>query len=425
MSFRRQKTWPVLLMAGALTLTAACSGGDGGSGSGDGPVTIEFRWWGSDERHELTQKAVDAFEAEHEDIKVKVQTFEWASYYDQLTTTMASGDAPDVFAVEIRRLGELGRAGQLADMGELVDTGDLNAELLNSGEVDGVLRAVPTGANTFSVMVNTAILADAGVELPDDSTWTWDDYHALAAEISEKTGSDVYGTQINFNDAYLRMFAAQRGEEFYEDAALGVSAETVADWYQTHLDLLENGAPSADLSTEIGSTGVEQSLIATNTGAMGMWWSNQLGVLTSSSGEEVAMLQMPREPGADTNGMFLQPTMHWTVSERSDAKEAAAELVDFLVNDPEAAAILGSDRGLPMNSTVLAEIRDELPEADQESLAFIEENSEELTAPKVYPNGAGEVPAMLQRYGEEVIFGRMTPQEAAEAFIDEAGSTLS
>ncbi|WP_239930424.1 MULTISPECIES: extracellular solute-binding protein [unclassified Streptomyces] len=323
MSVHRRKFWPALIVTGALTLGTACAGGD--SAADDGSVTVEFRWWGSDERHQLTQKAVDAFEAKHENIKVKVQTFDWNSYYDQLTTTMAAGDAPDVFAVEIRRLGELGRAGQLADVGKLVDTSDLNAQLLRSGEVDGVLRAVPTGANTFSLMANTKVLDDVGVELPDDSTWSWDDYHALAAEVSGKTGRGVYGTQINFNDAFLQVFAAQHGQSLYEGGKLGVTADTVADWYGTHMDLLGKGAPPADLSSEIDATGVEQSLIATGKGAMGMWWSNQLGALTSGSGANVEMLRMPRSAGARTNGMFLQPTMHWAVAERSDAKEGRGE----------------------------------------------------------------------------------------------------
>ncbi|SFC80999.1 ABC transporter substrate-binding protein [Streptomyces aidingensis] len=428
-SSRRSRVWPALLVTGALAFTAACGGDDdgGSGGSADGgQTTIEFSWWGSDERHQLTQQAVDAFEAKNPGIKVEVQFSDWDSFYDTLTTQVASGDAPDVFTIEIRRLGEFARAGRLADAGSMVATEGLNSQLLTSGQVDGTQYAIPTGANTFALMANTKILADAGVELPDDSSWTWEDYHALAAQVSEATGEDVYGTQINFNDAYLRLFAAQRGEEFYEGTQIGISPETIADWFQTHLDLIGNGgSPDAALSTEVGATSVEQSLIATNTGAMGMWWSNQLGALTTGSGEDVQLLQVPKEEGATTNGMFLQPTMFWAISEQSDKQEAAAKLVDFLVNDPEAGAILGSDRGLPMNDAVLSEIRDELPAADQQSLAFIEEHADSLTAPTAYPNGAGDVPDMLQRYGEEVIFERMTPEQAAEEFLREANGVLS
>jgi multiple sugar transport system substrate-binding protein len=37
----------------------------------------------------------------------------------------------------------------------------------------------------------------------------------------------------------------------------------------------------------------------------------------------------------------------------------------------------------------------------------------------VTPNGASGVEAILKRYTEEVLFGRSTPQQAAEKFIAE------
>ncbi|GAA1918715.1 extracellular solute-binding protein [Streptomyces sodiiphilus] len=426
MFHRRERILPALMIAGALTLTAACGGGDNvGSDDGDGQVTLRFSWWGNDSRHELTQQAIDLFEEKNPDITVEPEFSDWDSYYDRLTTQMASGKSPDVFAVEIRRLGEFATRGTLADVGALVNTGDLNEEVLASGNVNGTQYAVPTGANTFAVTANLAVLEDAGVEPPDDATWTWDDYIELSAEITEATGAGVYGTQLSYNDAYLNIFAAQRGESVYTDDGLGVSAETVADWYRSHLGLIDaQASPDAATSTEIGSTGIETSLVATNQGALGMWWSNQLSAITAGSGEEIELLRMPKDPGAVSGGMFLQPTMFWTVSENSERKEAAGKLIDFLVNDPEAGAILGSDRGLPMNATVLAEIESTLPEPDRMSLEFINTLGDELSAPEPPPTGAGEIPPMLERYGEEVIFDRMSPQEAAEAFIAEASSTL-
>ncbi|MBB0243718.1 extracellular solute-binding protein [Streptomyces alkaliphilus] len=429
MFHHKKRIWPVLLVTGALTFSAACAGDDSGSGSGDGgdgQVTIRFSWWGDDSRHRITEEAIALFEEKNPDIKVQGEYSAWDSYYDQLTTQVASNDAPDVFAIEIRRLGEFARRGSLADLGGLVDTSDLNEQLLPSGNVDDVQYAIPTGANTFAVMLNRAVLQDAGLEVPDDTSWTWEEYLELSAQVTENTDSGVYGTQINFNDAYLRVFANQRGEDFYTDDAMGISEETLADWFRSHLDLMEaEAAPDAARSTEIGSTGVETSLIATNTGAMGMWWSNQLNAMTTGSGEEVEVLRMPREAGADTSGMFLQPTMFWAAAESGSHQEAAGKLIDFLANDPDAARILGSDRGLPMNDAVLEEIRDEMPETDIASLEFISAMEGELTdPPRAYPAGAGEIPNMLQRYGEEVIFGRMSPEEAASAFLSEADNTL-
>ncbi|TDC69733.1 ABC transporter substrate-binding protein [Streptomyces hainanensis] len=422
-----RKLAPALLTTGALVLTtAACGGGDSGGGGDDGPVTLRLSWWGNDVRQGLTAEAVALFEESHPDITVEQEYADWDSYYDRLTTQLASGDAPDVFATEIRRMGEFATRGALADMSELVETGDMDPEILTTGQVEGTQYAIPTGANAFVIMANTTLIEEAGLELPDDTTWTWDDYREFSAQVTETVGDGTYGTQLSWNDAYLNIYAAQRGESFYEDDQIGMSAETVADWFEYNNGLVESGAtPDASLSAEIGNTSVDQSLISTGQGAFGMWWSNQLNAVTTGSGSEIEILRWPQDSGAVSGGQFLQPTMYWNIAESSGRKDAAAELVDFLINDPEAAAILGSDRGLPINGVVREQIEAELPETDQQSLAFIDELSNELAdPPSVNPVGAGEIPDMLQRYGEEVNFGRLSPQEAAEAFIDEANSSL-
>jgi multiple sugar transport system substrate-binding protein len=40
-------------------------------------------------------------------------------------------------------------------------------------------------------------------------------------------------------------------------------------------------------------------------------------------------------------------------------------------------------------------------------------------APRVTPNGASSIEAILKRHTEEVLFGRSTPDQAAAAFIKE------
>lgn len=51
-----------LVMAALLVLTTACSSSGGsGESSGDGSVTLRIAWWGSDARHEYTQKVIDLY----------------------------------------------------------------------------------------------------------------------------------------------------------------------------------------------------------------------------------------------------------------------------------------------------------------------------------------------------------------------------
>ncbi|WP_223125303.1 ABC transporter substrate-binding protein [Streptomyces sp. TRM68367] len=413
-----------LAATGALATTAAC-GGDSGSG-GHGKVTLQVSWWGEASRHKITEQAIDLFEKQNPDVTVKSSYSNWDSYYDQLTTKVAAGDAPDVFAIEIRKLGEFARKNTLADLKGLVNTGDLDPKLLSSGTVDDTQYAIPTGANAWAVMANTSVFKKAGVSLPDDSSWTWKDYEDVSTQLTKAGGSGLYGTQINFNDAFLNVFAAQRGESLYDNGKIGVSAGTLADWYQLSAGMIKTkGSPDAALSNELDANSIEQSLIGTNKGGMGMYWTNQLSAANTASGEKIDLLQMPQAPGATSSGMFLQPAMFWTVGAHSKQQKAAGKLIDFLVNDPQAGKILGSDRGLPMNSKVLEEIRSDLPAADQASLDFVDKVRDKLAdPPSAYPDGAADIPDMLKRYGQDVISGNKTPKDAAEGFLKEANGTL-
>ncbi|MFJ8533771.1 ABC transporter substrate-binding protein [Streptomyces sp. NPDC093591] len=421
---RTARLCAALAATGALTATAAC-GGDSGSGD-DGKVTLKVSWWGEASRHKITEQAIDVFEKQNPDITVKSSYSDWTSYYDQLTTKVAAGDAPDVFAIEIRKLGEFARKNTLADLKGLVNTGDLDPKLLASGAVEDTQYAIPTGANAWALMANTSVFEKAGVSLPDDASWTWKDYEDVSSRLTKAGGSGIHGTQINFNDAYLTAFASQRGESLYDNGKIGVSAGTLADWYQLNVDMIKSkGSPDAALSNELDANSIEQSLIGTNKGGMGMFWTNQLSAASVASGEKIELLQMPQAPGASSSGMFLQPAMFWAASAHSEQRQAAGKLIDFLVNDPRAGKILGSDRGLPMNSKVLDEIRSDLPAADQASLDFVDKVRDRLAdPPSAYPDGAADIPDMLKRYGQDVISGNKTPQDAAEGFLEEANSTL-
>ncbi|MBO3750048.1 carbohydrate ABC transporter substrate-binding protein [Streptosporangiaceae bacterium NEAU-GS5] len=206
-----------------------------------------------------------------------------------------------------------------------------------------------------------------------------------------------------------------------------MTPQTIKDWWAIMQNLIKTkGSPDASKSSEIGATSVDQSLLGTNTGAMGMWWSNQLGAVSKASGQQMDLLRMPKLQGAANGGMFLQPAMFYTASASSKHAAEADKFIDFMINDPEAGQIILSDRGLPASSKVLAAVKDKLPDADKKTLAFIDEVKGELAeTPAAPPKGASAMEDILTRYSEEVMFGRMSPDEAAQKFIDEANASIA
>src|SRR5699024_6044674 len=86
-----------------------------------------------------------------------------------------------------------GTRGSLLDL-ETVSELDLSAmdeAVLDTGRLaDGTLVGAPLGIGIFSVGVNTALLEQAGIELPDDTSWTWE-------ELSELSQQDRKSTRLN------------------------------------------------------------------------------------------------------------------------------------------------------------------------------------------------------------------------------------
>jgi multiple sugar transport system substrate-binding protein len=117
--------------------------------------------------------------------------------------------------------------------------------------------------------------------------------------------------------------------------------------------------------------------------------------------------------------------MFYSISSQTEHPEEAALFVDFLLNDVRAAEIMLTDRGLPANVDVRQQILPQLPETETQVAEFMAEIGPSLSdPPPPPPNGAGEIPDILTRLWEELLFERMTPQQAAEQFVNEANAAI-
>ncbi|ADH67462.1 MULTISPECIES: ABC transporter substrate-binding protein [Nocardiopsis] len=418
---RRSPFLSVAAGVGAVVMAAtAC----GGSEPDDGTVELRFSWWGADDRHSTTQQVIDLFEAENPGITIVPEYTDWAGYWDRLATSTAANDAPDIITQEERYLREYGDRGALLDLNEVeLDLSGIDPLVAESGDLDGQTFGVATGVNAYAILADPQAFEDAGVEMPDDETWTWDDYIEISAQISEATDGEVVGTQsMSYNETGFQIFARQRGENLYaEDGSLGFSQETLEEWFSVTEQLVENGGqPGAAESVEIEAGGPDQSVLSTNQGAMAHFWTNQLGGISASSGRDIELLRYPGESTEDRTGMFFKPAMFYSISAGTEHPEEAALFVDFLLNSEEAAELILADRGLPANVDVRSHIIDSLPEADARSAVFLSEIEGTIVDGNPPPPiGAGQVVDITKRVTEDLTFGELTPAEAAEQFMSE------
>ena len=426
---RRSRAVTATGLAITLGLTlSACGSNSADAPEGDGNIT--FSWWGSDPRHKANEAIIDSFMDANEGITVKGDYSDFSGYWDKLATTTAGGDSPDVITMDEKYLQEYAGRGALADLSAMdgLDLSKFDDASLALGEFEDGLYGLSTGQNAYVVMINEDLFKQAGVEVPDDTTWTWEDYHKISAEISSKLDG-VAGTDYGAQDVDLRVWLRQQGESLYNEEAgeVGYSNENVESWFQHLLDVRDVAkGPSAAEYTEGISGTFEAGAVPTNKAAMGWYWSNQLSALRTASGSNISMLRAPSQDGsAEENGMYYKASMYWSISSKSDNQEAAAEFVNYLANDAEAAKHLLVDRGVPVNPDMAEAIKTELSEPDQEVVSFLEEIAPEMEeAPLPSPVGAGGVQDVVKRYVSEVLFDNLTPEEATQQMTDEISGMI-
>ncbi|CAM3805063.1 ABC transporter substrate-binding protein [Occultella aeris] len=428
--------------AGLVLALAACgqaddgdtAAGDGGT-SGEGEaVTIRFAWWGNEDRAAITNEAVALFETANPNITVETEYVDFNAYFDRLATTVAAGDAPDVITMGgayPREYGDRGALLDLAEVAEYLDTSTLDAGALSNGFFSDTQYGVPTGANTYGVVINPAIFEAAGVDLPDQDSWTWDDFAEIAAEISANTPDGTYGaadpTSAEVLDLYLNH---QSGHGLYlADGSLNATPELVADWFTYSSGLMESGAtPPATITSELTTqTSPEQSLLGQGLAAMSFGWSNNLGAFREASGQDLILIRVPGDTGPNGSAMWQQASQLYTINAGTEHPEAAAQLVDFLVNSTDAADLIGTDRGVPSNETIRAYLSEQgLEPTTQVEFDFLSQVSEFIDGDFVIgPTGSTESAGILTRLNQEVLFGQTSPEDAGVAFVTEVTTAIS
>lgn len=424
MSFTRRAALAGLPLS-ALALSACNPSADQRSGDA---FSLRFSWWGNAERQAATEETLALFTEQNPEATVSTEPGDIASYWDRLNTAVAAGDEPDVITMGGAYPAEYAARGLLLDLGsypEILDLSVLDAAALDPGTVDGTVVAVPTGTNAPAMVVNPAVLDAAGVDLPDTDTWTWDDYVEVCRAVSEGTEQGTYGSGTILTHDSLDLWARQHGQNLYtEEGTLGLDEATVQGFLELSARLVDSGAsPEADVLVELTDAGAEQSLMGTGQAAFMATWSSSLTALAQVAGTELELVPLPGE--GQRPGAWLQPSQMYTVSARTAVPELAVSLVSFLLTDPEAARIVLTDRGVPAIASQREAIVEELSATAQAEVAYIDRLSGMDLAPTwIGPDGSTAIEEITPRYQQEVLFGRMTPGEAAAGWFEEATAAI-
>jgi multiple sugar transport system substrate-binding protein len=409
-----------VLALGVTLTTAACGGGDGGKVA-DGPVTLRYSWWGNADRATLMQKAIDLFQTKNPDIKVTGSFQEFEAYWQKMATETAGGNAPDVFQMDFAYLREYADRKALYDLGKAggaLKVDDLLPGLETAGQVAGKRYGVPVGANTWAYIYNPALYAKAGIPEPK-AGWTWEEYRTTIQTIFQKTGT--YGGGAYSGTYYnLELQLRQEGGQLYtEEGKLGFDKARLAKFFAEGKALHD---AKTVLPVEKGvqikpKHALELDLIAGDLG-----WDNFMARYDAATKAELKLGPVPTS-SPQLTGQYLKPAMLLSASAKTKHTEAAAKLISFMVNDPEAGAIFGANRGLPATNAQRKAVKLEGPLA---VVAAYEDGLKSSLAktPPAPPKGAGALEQEFIRINEELLYSRISVDQAVSQFFTEAQETL-
>ena len=277
------------------------------------------------------------------------------------------------------------------------------------------------------MLINQDKLKSLGLALPDTETWTWSQFTAFAASVTKASGGKTHGVTPWNNEFSLQLYARQHGESLYTDGKAAITVGTMAGYLKQAKDWADSGASqSASQFAEQASASLDQ--MDFSTGKVAMIFSNitQLTAYAKAAGgANIVAAKLPTEDRNATKYSYLKPGMYWSVASASKHRAEAEQLINFLVNSPEAGQIFGTERGIPANPAVLDSIKSTLKPDEQKTVAYTDSIRGILgAAPALTPNGASDIDKFILRALQDVMFGRQPADAAAKSFITELQSSI-
>lgn len=400
-------------------------------------TVLRFAWWGGSARHEATLKALALFERRHPGVRVKAEYMGFNGYLERLTTQIAGRSEPDVMQINWAWLAMFSKRGNgFADLRQhaaQLDLGQLSAEDLAYGEVAGKLNALPVSFSARVMLLNQSAFQRAGIALPRN----WDELFAAGPAFRRKLGENAYPLDGELYDMMLlsQAWVQQRHGTPYVDPLqprVAMSPAAALDWVRVYKRLVdEHVATPLPLRASLG--GAEKPTEQQPDWVVGNWagnytWDSAIGLRASTLNKQQQLVlgEFPTLPGALESGMFGRPTLMYAVGRNSRQAEMSARLINFLLNDLEAAAILGRTRGLTSARAAFEQLKSSGKAPALELAAYEQIRAQRQSGRLKRPAPLFEH-ARLHKFMREVfetVAYRKTSEQAAATRLVEEGQAL-
>ncbi|OFN55864.1 sugar ABC transporter substrate-binding protein [Streptococcus sp. HMSC034B05] len=342
------------LVAGAAILSLAACGNSGGSNksadSGNSSGKTEITWWAfpvftqekaNDGVGTYEKEIIKAFEKANPDIKVKLETIDFKSGPEKITTAIEAGTAPDVLFDAPGRIIQYGKNGKLAELNDLF-TNDFvkdvnNNQIIQASKAGDKAYMYPISSAPFYMALNKKMLKEAGVLDLVKEGWTTADFEKVLKALKAKgytpgslfsngQGGDQ-GTRAFISNLYGGSVTDDKVTKYTTDSpnfvkGLNKAVSWIKDGLMTNGSQFDGGADIQNFANGQTSYTV-------------LWAPAQKGIqakLLKASGVEVVEVPFPSDNG--------KPALEYLVNgfgifNNKDKKkvEAAKKFVKFIADD--------------------------------------------------------------------------------------------
>ncbi len=393
--------------------------------------TLRFSWWGGDDRHEATLKAIELWNKKYPDIKIEPEYGGWDGWTEKLNTQVSGDTAPDIMQINYDWLINLSQDGlgfyDLNLLSDYIDLSGYNNEILSFGMREDKLNALTVSMSGRGLFFNKDIYSEIGAEIPD----TWNDLISLGKTFSEynKYPLDL-DIQTGASAWYLSVVYVQQmtGKQFITMTGdLGFTVDDIKNALDFYKSLEDNHVIRSvqKRAEEDGNSALYQSpKFIDGTVAGVLEWGSAVGKYQAVLDDDTlcAGNYLSSDSG-NRSGWMIKPSLMYAVSDDTKYPDEAGAFINFLLNDEECAEILGTSRGIPVSQNAYNAL-----EKSGKLCGISYDSSEYLGAvDPVNLSPYFELSQLKEYYNsaiEKVSYGTATSQEAAQEMYDKVRKYL-
>lgn len=386
-------------------------------------TTLRWAYWGSAARIQRSQEAINLFKAAT-GVAVNPEVSGGAGdHFTKVDTQIAGGSGPDIIQMG-GNINDYVKKGVLLPLdkyvGSILNASVIDPSAIESGTIDGHLYGVSTGVTMPALVYNKSLLQRIGAPLPKISM-TYAEFRAYLVALKAKLPAGVYPMQdigaMSSNSTPFSYWARYNGTPIYDAVSntTAVRAQDAQKYLELFKDYRDNGLiPPADIAAGFAETNADTSAIIAGKVAIGYIFTNGLSGYQAATKDELQLMEFPG--AAATKALWQAPSQFYTVNKDSKNPETTVKFINFLVNSPEAAKVLGNDRGASASATAraagLADIN------DQKVVEYLKSAGPHSSKETAHLPNDTELNSTLYLIYQKVAFGQIGPAAGGQQVYD-------